>query len=134
MDKLIAKFKHFMRGRYGIDQLSIALLIFSLVLSLINGLIHSSLLTVVDLCALFLCYFRVLSKNLYARQQENFKFLRIWHTLKNTFLNKWHYVKGMKTHKYFKCPNCKQKLRVPRGKGKVCITCPKCKHELHKRT
>ena len=134
MDKLITKLKHFMIGRYGIDQLSLALLIFSLVLSLINGLIHNSILTFIDLSAIFLCYFRILSKNLYARQQENFKFLRLWHPIKNTFLRKWNYLKGMKTHKYFKCPNCKQKLRVPKGKGKVCITCPKCKHELHKRT
>ena len=134
MEKFMDKLKHFMIGRYGIDQLSVALLIFSLVLSLLNGFIVSTILTIVDLGAIFLCYFRILSKNLYARQQENFKFLRIWHPVKNASLRKWNRLKGMKTHKYFKCPECKQTLRVPRGKGKVCITCPKCKHELHKRT
>lgn len=134
MDKLTEKLKRFMIGRYGVDQLSIALLILSLVVALCNGFVDSIILTILDLGAIFLCYSRILSKNRYARQQENFKFLRIWHPIKNACLRKWNRLKGMKTHKYFKCPKCGQTLRVPRGKGKVCVTCPKCKQELHKRT
>lgn len=134
MEKLTNKLKQFMVGRYGVDQLSMALLTLTLILSLLNGFIGSTILTVLTLASLFLCYFRILSKKLYQRQQENFKFLRIWHPIKNTCIRKWNHLKGMKTHKYYKCPECKQTLRVPRGKGKICITCPKCKHELHKRT
>ena len=57
MEKFMDKLKHFMIGRYGIDQLSVALLIFSLVLSLLNGFIGSTILTIVDLGTIFLCYF-----------------------------------------------------------------------------
>lgn len=134
MEKFTNKLKQFMMGRYGVDQLSMALLILTLILSLLNGFIGGVLLKLLTITAIILCYFRILSKNLYKRQQENFKFLRLWHPIKNAYLRKWNRLKGMKTHKYFKCPKCKQTLRVPRGKGKICITCPKCKHELHKRT
>ncbi|MGL4344163.1 MAG: hypothetical protein ACRCTE_03120 [Cellulosilyticaceae bacterium] len=128
------KFKKWMIGRYGIDQLTITLLIVTLILSLIGSILHSFIFTILTFGIIVLCYYRIFSKNLYARQQENFKFMRYYQPLQSQLRKKTKELQGLKTYKYFKCPNCKQKLRVPRGKGNICITCPKCKNTLHKKS
>jgi ribosomal protein L37AE/L43A len=66
--------------------------------------------------------FRMLSKNVYKRYEENRKYLR--------FLDRW----KDKEHRYYDCPKCKQTVRVPRGKGKISITCPTCKEKFVKKT
>ena len=121
--------RKFMYGRYGIDELSTALLGFSLVLMLILGLLPRSLrvLSIIAYIPLIFYIFRTFSKNIFKRQQEYYKYL----SFKNTSISKLRKYKSRiqdsKTHKYFKCPNCGQELRVPRGNGKITITCPKCK-------
>lgn len=121
--------RKFMYGRYGVDELSTALLGFSLVLMLILGLLPRSLrvLSIIAYIPLIFYIFRTFSKNIFKRQQEYYKYL----SFKNTSISKLRKYKSRiqdsKTHKYFKCPNCGQELRVPRGNGKITITCPKCK-------
>lgn len=121
--------RKFMYGRYGIDELSTALLGFFLVLMLILGLLPRSLrvLSIIAYIPLIFYIFRTFSKNIFKRQQEYYKYL----SFKNTSISKLRKYKSRiqdsKTHKYFKCPNCGQELRVPRGNGKITITCPKCK-------
>ena len=79
-------------------------------------------------------YFRMFSKNIPARYAENQKFLNIrYNVMVKWNLKKKHLIES-KTHRFFKCPQCKQKVRVPKGRGKICITCPKCKTEFVKKS
>lgn len=118
-----------MYGRYGGDQLSRTLLIISLVLIILVSFLPGYLfgLTVIAYIPTVVSIFRILSKNIYKRQQENYKYIIIKNKLTNLIKYRLNEFKDLKTHKYFKCKNCKQKLRVPRKKGKISITCPKCK-------
>ena len=121
--------KKVMYGRYGGDHLSRALLILSFILIIIADFLPRSLseLVFIGYIPMFVCVFRILSRNIYKRQQENYKYLRIRNSVMIWFKQKLDRAKDLKTHKYFTCPDCKQKLRVPRGKGKISVTCPKCK-------
>lgn len=121
--------KRFMYGRYGGDNLSRALLILSFVLLIIVGFLPKSLfgLEIVAYIPTAICIFRIFSRNIYKRQKENYKYLKLENDAKAWFKNKLNRIKDSKTHKYFTCADCKQKLRVPRGQGKISITCPKCK-------
>ncbi len=119
----------FMQGRYGIDQYSQFLSIAGLILIIISnflgivGLPINILGTVMFIYA----YVRVFSKKINKRYSQNQKFLSRTEGIRNWFRVIKKRFKQRKTHKFFKCPNCKQKIRVPRGKGKIEITCPKCK-------
>ncbi len=128
-----------MYGRYGMDSYGRFLLVVSAVCLLIGSL-TANILSEINLCSLvgvlilIYGYFRMLSKNLQRRAQENY----VYYGAKNEFtriiqklIKKFSYNK---THKVFKCPKCKQQLRVPRGRGKICITCSKCKHEFIKKS
>lgn len=134
IEKIICAVRKFMIGRHGVDQLSMALLVSSILASLVASLFGSLLFSLVTLIPMFLCYWRILSKNLYKRQQENYAFLRRWYPLRDDLLKKYKRLKGMRTHKYFKCEKCGQTLRVPRGRGKLVVTCPKCMHQMHKKS
>ena len=118
-----------MYGRYGGDQLSRTLLIISFVLIVLVSFLPGYLfgLTFIAYIPTIVSIFRILSKNVYKRQQENYKYIIIKNKLINWIKYRFNEFKDLKTHKYFKCKNCKQKLRVPRRKGKISITCPKCK-------
>lgn len=126
--------RRFMMGRYGGDQLSIALLIFSILLSLIGELTRLQTLVYVGYIPLFVSIFRMLSKDISKRRMENYKFAMLMSPVYSWIKKKQNRVIDSKTHRYFKCPNCRTNLRVPKGKGKIIITCPKCKTELRKRT
>lgn len=122
-----------MYGRNGVDSFNRLLLITALVVNLISSLADSWLLSLLGSGILAYCIFRTLSKNLYKRQSENAKYLNVRNKLlrdKNTRKKMWD---ERKTHKYFKC-KCGTRLRVPKGKGKIEITCPKCKTKMIKRT
>jgi len=122
-------FRKFMYGRYGGDQLSRALLVLSFILLMLAGFLPRSLsiLSVIAYVPTFICMYRIFSKNIFKRRQENYKYLKFENSGTKWFKQKLNVIKGSKTHKYFKCPDCKQSLRVPRGSGKISITCPKCK-------
>lgn len=134
------KFRVFMQGRYGSDQLSLALLILSIILSFFAPLIRIPFLGLISYLPLIYCIFRMFSKNISKRYEENRKFMNVWHPIKlkligqkNKLSKKTAQFKD-KAHKYYKCPNCHKALRVPKGRGKIRITCPRCKHEFSKRT
>lgn len=126
--------RKFMAGRYGVDQLSIALLIAYLPVSLVTRLSGIRLLNFLALAILVVCYFRIFSRNIVKRRQENQKFLVKWYPIRNWFNQNIYRIKNRKVHAYFKCPSCSQKVRVPKGKGEIRITCPKCKTGFVKRT
>lgn len=126
--------KKFMVGRYGGDQLSMILLIFSVLFTLIAGLTNLPLLTFIGYVPLGICIFRMLSRNISKRSMENYKFAMFISPAYSWFKKTQNRALGAKTHRYFKCPNCKAELRLPKGKGKIIVTCPKCKTEFTKKT
>lgn len=124
----------FMAGRYGSDQLSIALLILAAIITSIGSLTKISLLAYLSYIPLGLCFYRMLSKNETKRRMENYKFSILMSPIYSWSKKKLNIVKDSKTHRYFKCPYCKAQLRLPKGKGKIKISCPVCKKEFVKKT
>lgn len=132
--RLGAKMQAFMYGRYGYDELSQAVSITALIcllIALFSGW------QIFSLCALTLWIWsmvRCYSKNLSKRQTERQRYLHFTGRIKGWFSTKKRAWSERKTHRYFKCPNCKKTLRVPKGKGKIKITCPECKTQITKKT
>ena len=129
-DRLI----QFMQGRYGADQFSrflswasIILLAISLIISSAWSSIAGNILWWIALAMLILCYVRMFSKNYSKRYQENQKYLKIKNSIVGRFSKTFGHLKQLKTHRFYSCPKCSQKVRIPRGKGKIRITCPKCR-------
>lgn len=115
----------FMYGRYGQDQLNLFLLVSYLVLYCIFLFTRFVPLYWVSLALLAWTLFRLLSRNAPRRRAENAKFLKLIGPLQRWF----HLRRAIyrdKEHCYFKCPHCGQQLRVPRGKGKITVTCRSC--------
>ncbi|MDO5794758.1 MAG: hypothetical protein Q4Q00_11315 [Turicibacter sp.] len=127
-------FKKFMQDRTGVDHLSLALLIVSLVVGLVGQLLGWGWLTWISLVPLVFCYFRIFSKNKLKRHQENILFLKYWYPIQSKWINQYRALKARRQYRYFKCKECGQQLRVPRKKGKIEITCPKCRHTFIKKT
>ena len=123
-------FRQFFQGRNGTDQLNIALLIAGLAVSMLGRFILPSVMNTLSMALLFLCIFRMLSRNVARRRQENALFLE----KTKRFRRKGRVRKDRARYVYFKCPNCKQNLRAPRGKGKLKITCSKCGTAFQKTT
>lgn len=121
------KFREFMRGRYGPDQLSRDTSNLAIILLILNLFVKAKWIHVLIFVLLMVSLWRMLSKNFKNRYNENRIYLNMLLKFKNKFTNLRHY-------KQFKCPNCKQKLRVPRGKKKITVTCPKCRHQFDKRS
>lgn len=126
------KVARMMYGRYGIDALSKGMLYVSIAMLVINMFFHNRFLNAISMVLLFLCYIRMFSRNFAKRQQENMKFMNICNRVKYQFSKISYRIKESKTHHIYRCPKCKQKIRVPRGKGKISIRCPKCQNEFIK--
>ena len=127
--RLGAKFSrgmgNFMRGRYGSDNLNTALLVTGLIVCLLSFFTWGWVclaLTLLSYLLMGIVIFRMLSRNTYKRYRENRRYLRFWERLKD------------RKHRFFECPRCHQPVRVPRHKGKIAITCPKCKEKFIKKT
>lgn len=127
-------FRRFMAGRYGTDQLTMALLGVYVVLYITAQLIRWIPLAWIALLLLFYAFFRTLSRNTAARYRENQWFLRYWNRISGWFRRLSLTVKDRRKYRYYKCPHCSSKLRVPKGKGKIEITCPVCKTRFIKKT
>ncbi len=134
MSKLKQRFINFMQGRYGgNDSLNKWLLGAFIVLLLLSILLQSSILDFLSILVLIYSYFRIFSKNISKRSAENQKFLEIKQKVISFFRGK-KFAAIDRTHHIYRCPNCKQKVRVPKGRGKICITCPKCQTKFIKRS
>ena len=124
--KLSAGLRNFMMGRYGTDRLNMVILSVGLVASLLSVILRAPVmdlvLFVLSYGMMFWAIFRTLSRNTYKRYQENRKFLQLVGRVKD------------REHRYFDCPKCRQMVRVPRGKGKISITCPRCREKFVKKT
>ena len=115
--------QRFMLGRYGRDELNICLLLLYLLLYLCSLLFEP--LVWVSLAALFLFLFRALSRDFSRRRSENERFLKVVRPVQEWFRLRRAMFRD-KEHCYFKCPSCGQHLRVPKGKGKINVTCRSC--------
>ena len=121
-----AAVRSFMAGRYGTDKLNMTILGIGVAVCLVSMFIPSAkvnlVLTMISYGLMFWAIFRSLSRNTFKRYQENRKYLLFLDRVKD------------RQHRYFDCPRCRQPVRVPRGKGKIAITCPKCKEKFIKKT
>ena len=122
-----------MQGRHGADELSLALLIAGVVLSALSGATGIGLLYPLSLALYILSIYRMFSKNLVRRSAENTKFIGLWSGWKRSvrqFVNR---LKNIRKYKYFKCPECQSRIRLPRKVGEVTVTCGKCRHTFKQR-
>ena len=126
--------RNFMIGRYGPDHLGVAMILLSLALSLTHTFTRIAVLLYISYLIAGLALFRILSRNITKRRAENDKFIRYWWPIKTKISRYYANFKQRVTHKFFKCPNCRNTLRAPKGKGKIQVTCPKCKERFFERT
>lgn len=123
-----------MYGRYGGDQLSIALIVLSILLQGILSLTPFGFLYVLTLIPLGFAVYRTFSRKIDKRLRENEKFMAKVGPVIFKIKRKYHDMDRNRAYKVFRCKNCKQKLRVPRGRGKINVTCPKCGKVTRKKT
>ena len=134
------KFNKFMQGRYGVDELSrftmgvaLALIILTMFVNIVNRSV-GSVLDFLGIAAIVYAYFRIFSRNIQQRYAENQKYLQMTSKLRLRFNKEKNLMKQRKTHHIYACPGCGQKIRIPRGKGKIEIECPKCHTNFVKRS
>lgn len=134
----------FFVGRNGVDQLARFFLYVALILVIITLFTNNAILYLLSMGCLIYSYFRMMSRNVTKRYYENQKYLQMTAGVRNHFRgvkSKAQYKKSKhaydkeqrKIYKIYYCPSCRQKIRVPKGKGKICITCPKCQMEFIRR-
>ena len=125
--------RRFMTGRYGADELSFALIIVNIIFCFFGAVSGWWIFSVLALACCLLAIWRMLSKKIYQRQKENRAFLQIWNPIKRSF-SQWMFRMKDHTHRYIRCKKCKERLRLPRGKGRIEVTCPKCRERFITRT
>ena len=134
MNNLRDRLQRMMMGRYGGDDFSKALLGTAVGVMVINLLLRVRLLNAVVLGLLIYVYFRMFSRNFQARYAENAKYLALKDRVTGTFARSKRRAEDLKTNHIYKCPSCGQKIRVPRGRGRIIITCRKCGKEFEKKS
>lgn len=127
-------FRQWMSGRHGPDELSFAILILFMICWGLSLFFPSRIWLILEILLAVLCYYRIFSKRHFKRSQENARFLRYYDMVRFKVQHVKHRFHERKTHRFYTCPNCRQKLRVPKGKGSIVITCPKCRTKFEKRT
>lgn len=121
------KIQRFMQGRNSVDELNRFLLYLVLALYVLSVILRSGILYYISFVGLIYSLYRALSKKLYVRREENRKFVT-W--LETTRIK----MEQRKDYKIFKCKGCGRNIRVPRGKGKIEVTCPMCGRKTIHRT
>ena len=133
--------ERFMYGRNGTDPLNVALLVLYIVLCLTQWIvvfflpyqIVSLLFSAVLVAIVVVMFFRIFSRNLEKRRQENARVLN-WFLPRQRAAANWRFRMRDRDHKYFKCRGCGARCRVPRGKGRIEITCPRCGEKIRGRS
>ena len=133
-NELRYRFSKFMQGRYGVDSLSRFLSIVLLAIIILGMFIRIPLSGTITLVILVILYWRMFSRNIPKRYEENQKFIQIRDKLLGRFSDFGSNMSQMKDYHIYKCPRCNQKIRIPRGKGHIMVRCPKCGYEFHKKS
>lgn len=127
------KLIRFMQGRYGVDRFNRFLMITAVVLMVLS-MFGADLCYLLAFVVMVYAYYRMFSKQIYKRSEENQKYLQYEWKVKGWLNKKKKELKQHKTHHIYRCPNCKQKIRVPKGRGRIAITCRRCQHEFVKKS
>ena len=127
------RFYQFMSGRYGADELSKVTLGACLVFMVLNLFLRIRGFYLLAILLLVLSYFRMLYRDYARRSAENQKYLQIKRNVISRLGLTRRQIDERKVYHIYRCPNCRQKIRIPRGKGNIIVTCPKCRHEFSKR-
>lgn len=132
------KFNRFMQGRYGTDDFSRCMIIAALVCivaaAFLRRTILGSILDFAGFAVIVYTYYRMFSRNIAKRSAENRKYLEMTGDIRRRFQREKNLMNQRKTHHIYTCPGCGQKVRIPRGKGKIEIECPKCHVKFVKRS
>ncbi len=120
------KFMRFMYGRYGVDTLGKYTIGAALAAIILSNILDSSVFAVLSWALIILAYFRMFSRDIYKRSAENQTFLNKTVKIRGWFTTQKNVFAQRKTHHIYRCPGCRQKIRVPKGKGRIEIRCPKC--------
>ena len=125
-----------MVGRYGNDKLNQFMMAVFLGCAVLNLFVRNAYASTVlnswECLLILLVYIRMFSRNISKRYAENQKYLALENRLRRFFGQKRYLMQQRKEYHIYKCPGCKQKIRIPRGKGKISIRCPKCGEEFIK--
>ena len=134
LQQLMARIQQFMVGRYGSDQFTLFLTISGLVCSLLSNFKHLGFLYLISIALISYGIFRTLSRNYEKRRKELNWYLR-WSEKPKAYIKLLiSQFRDRKTHRYYRCKSCKTVMRVPKGRGKIEITCPKCRMKTIKKT
>lgn len=133
MNSIMEKLRQFMLGRYGNDLLNTVLFVLGAVISLIFSLFRIPFGPLISFIPYGLALFRMFSKNYTKRSEENRKFIEISAPWRAFIMKKFRQFQD-KDHRYYSCPKCHNTLRVPKGRGKIKISCPHCGKEFIKKT
>lgn len=128
------KLRKFMIGRYGADSLSRFLLVSAIILMIVSMFVFRQPLYISSIMLVIYGYYRMFSKDASRRYKENQMYLRILGKVKTYLHRKKYRFKQRQIYHIYRCPKCSQKIRIPRGKGRISITCPKCQEEFIKRS
>ena len=127
-------FNRFMTGRYGADELSKLMMGAAVAVMLLNLFLRSEVLNIVVTVLLLLICLRMFSRNIQKRYDENRRYLVYKGKVTGFFAKKKRTAQDLKDNHIYRCPSCGQKIRIPRGRGRIIVTCPKCKHEFEKKS
>ena len=128
------KLQRFLAGRYGQDALNRALTVVSLLLYLLSLVFRWMPLSYIAIFIMLFTLYRMLSKNIARRRREAAVYNRLVGNIKPFFSRIKSRFSQRKTHRYYKCPTCHKEMRVPKGRGRISITCPQCHHTFEKKT
>lgn len=128
------KFMRFMYGRYGVDSLGKFLVALAFITIILGNITDKGIFSLISWVLLIYAYFRMFSKRVYKRASENQVFLSKTSKIRSWFYKERNLMAQRKTHRIYKCPTCKQKIRVPKGKGRIEIRCPKCNTKFIKKS
>ena len=127
------KLRKMMQGRYGMDELSQFLMVVGMAVMILASIVNNGILSFIGYAAVIFVYVRVFSKNYHKCYAQNQKYLLLKNRVRGYFWKKKSIMNQRKTHRIYACPSCKQNVRVPKGRGKVEIRCPKCSTKFVKK-